>query len=310
MPRLLRPDADGRQVPLVPDSNVTRSRRVRVRTRLLGGLSFSERRAPDPGSTVTLNLFDDARFVAVLEYVEPLGDGGYAWAGHLADRPDASVILTVRDGRIQASVNALQDGFYLLRATRDGAQLVVQIEGAPPPDAVEISPSDGVSVQPDDDRTTGSVQRTAQIDMLVVYTRAAQRSASNIHGVIDLAIAQTNNVLRRSGINGRLRLVQSAEVSYNEGGRSTRDVLKHLHEPLSRRRAFLLRLVALRRGFRSLLLLGRLSACALHGAPRHLGHLGELLGGARWRARRKIRHGAYFSADRATEVAEAQLGTG
>ena len=74
-PRLFRPDADGRQGPMVADSSVTRSRRVRVNHPLLGGPSFSERRAPEPGSTVTLNLFDDAQFVAVLEYVDPLGDG-------------------------------------------------------------------------------------------------------------------------------------------------------------------------------------------------------------------------------------------
>ena len=62
-------------MPLVPDSSVTRSRRVRVNTRLLGGASFSDRRAPETGSTVALNLFGDARFVAVLRI--PPFDGGY-----------------------------------------------------------------------------------------------------------------------------------------------------------------------------------------------------------------------------------------
>ena len=41
-PRLFRPDAEGRQVPLVADSNVTRSRRVRVDTGLLGGAGTQE----------------------------------------------------------------------------------------------------------------------------------------------------------------------------------------------------------------------------------------------------------------------------
>ena len=142
----------------------TRSRRVRVNTRLLGGPSFSDRRAPEPGSTVTLNLFGNARFVAVLVYVDPLGDGAYAWAGRLASSPDSSVVLTVRDGRIQGSVNALQDGFYQIRATRDGGQLVVQVEGEPPPDAVEIPPrGPGAPAEPlqPDKRTPERLERSA-----------------------------------------------------------------------------------------------------------------------------------------------------
>ena len=140
------------------------------------------------------------------------------------------MIITVRDGRIQGSVNALQDGFYQLRATRDGGQLVVQVEGEPPPDKVAIPPTSGDPVLPNEaPGAAAAQQQAAQIDMLVVYTPAARRSVGNIAGGIDLSIAQTNNALYRSGINGRLRLVRSAEVAYDEGGLADCDaVLGHL----------------------------------------------------------------------------------
>ena len=154
-------------------------------------------------------------------------DGGYTWAGSLEGRPDASVIFTVRDGRISGSINALADGFYQLRATRDGGQLVAQVEGEPLRDAVEIPQPGGDPVVPDEDRTVQR-QGAAQIDMLVVYTRAARQSVSYIPGTIDLAIAETNNAMYRSGIDGRLRLVRSAELAYNEGGWSSRDALYRL----------------------------------------------------------------------------------
>ena len=71
------------------------------------------------------------------------------------------------------------------------------------------------------------------VDVVVVYTRAAREEeggAAAIEAVIDLVIAETNQAFSDSGVRHRLRLVESAEVAYDETGDSLVDLL-HLEEP-------------------------------------------------------------------------------
>ena len=59
----------------------------------------------------------------------------------------------------------------------------------------------------------------ALIDVMVVYTgtaRSAQGGTANMENLISLAIAETNTGYLNSGINHRMRLVHTEEVSYSE----------------------------------------------------------------------------------------------
>ena len=67
------------------------------------------------------------------------------------------------------------------------------------------------------------------IDILVVYTPAARRSAggtAEIEAVIDLMIAETNQAYLDGGVKQRLVLVASDEVEYTESERSNDDFLR------------------------------------------------------------------------------------
>jgi hypothetical protein len=61
----------------------------------------------------------------------------------------------------------------------------------------------------------------SQIDVLVVYTPAAQAEAGGpaaMTALINLAVAESNLAYANSGVSQRLRLVHAAEVAYAENG--------------------------------------------------------------------------------------------
>ena len=66
-----------------------------------------------------------------------------------------------------------------------------------------------------------------EIDVAVVYTRAARDAAGGVAAIeaeIDLLVAETNQAYETSRVNHRLRLVDSSEVSYPETGDSSLDL--------------------------------------------------------------------------------------
>ncbi|MEE2526368.1 M12 family metallo-peptidase [Hyphobacterium sp. HN65] len=66
------------------------------------------------------------------------------------------------------------------------------------------------------------------IDVLVAYTDDAEAAAGDIDGLIDLAIAETNDSFRNSGIWARVRLVGTLNVTYNERNRDYYTMRRHL----------------------------------------------------------------------------------
>ncbi len=66
-----------------------------------------------------------------------------------------------------------------------------------------------------------------EIDVAVVYTRAARDAAGGVAAIeaeIDLLVAETNQAYETSRVNHRLMLVDSSEVSYAETGDSSLDL--------------------------------------------------------------------------------------
>ena len=61
---------------------------------------------------------------------------------------------------------------------------------------------------------------TPRIDVLVAYTASAQAAAGDINGLINLAVAETNDSFTNSGVKAQLHLVGTMPVTYNDSSKS------------------------------------------------------------------------------------------
>ena len=99
-------------------------------TRALSLRTDKQRAAPAPGTTLTLNLFDDTVVTGIVEWTEPTFSGGYAISGRLVDDPLGSLTLVVNDERIVGTVQT-SDGTYRIRSVGAGLSTVSEVEEPP-----------------------------------------------------------------------------------------------------------------------------------------------------------------------------------
>jgi hypothetical protein len=211
------------------DPTILRSRYVTVDFEALGQF---DRDGHAPGGTsglsnrLVLNLFEDVTLVAILDRVEPLTSGRYAWVGHLESTELGQVVLIVDDSVVVGNIT-LPDAVYQIRYGGGQTHVIHQIDQAAFPPEGEPTPVQLPAIEPrgpdgaqDDD---GSV-----IDVLVVYTAAASSGAiaggfPDIEAQIDLAAVETNTSYANSQINQRIRVAPPIEVVYAESGSSKTD---------------------------------------------------------------------------------------
>jgi len=140
------------------------------------------------------------------------------------DAEDSEVSLVVQGNDV---VGTIRKGgqLYAIRPLSNGlSALILRDQTAFPPDhppgfEQEMeqrlrdrgSLPDLDSMQPSELRDTGGT-----IDILVAWTPAAARQAGNIGALVQLAVDETNQSYRNSGINPRLRLVHSYQTAYTE----------------------------------------------------------------------------------------------
>ena len=62
------------------------------------------RAAPAPGTTLTLNLFDDTVVTGIVEWTEPTFSGGYAVSGRLVEEPLGTLTLVVNGETVAGTV--------------------------------------------------------------------------------------------------------------------------------------------------------------------------------------------------------------
>ena len=203
---------EGDAGPLAAD-NVIRARLVTPNFDLMGGADDSAVKV------LTLNLFDDATFSAVLDRTESNRSGSITWVGRLEGVEYGSVALAVRDGVMIASVN-MPGALYKIRYLGDGVHAIQEMDsGAFPPEGEPITVAaskdalvEALAPMADD----GSI-----IDVLVVYTddaRAAVGGTTAMETLIDLAMAETNTSYINSGVAQRVNLVHTEEMAYDESG--------------------------------------------------------------------------------------------
>ena len=99
-------------------------------TRALSAHTDTQRAAPAPGTTLTLNLFDDTVVTGIVEWTEPTFSGGYAVSGRLVDEPLGTLTLVVNADRVVGTVQTLE-GTYRIRSVGAGLSTISEVEEPP-----------------------------------------------------------------------------------------------------------------------------------------------------------------------------------
>ena len=146
--------------------------------------------------------------------VDRRADADYTWFGEDADS-GAHGILVVNGENMVGTVRA-EGKLFLIRALGGGAHAVIEAdESAFPPDHppefedLEVGSFDPVEAMAE--------AVCDEITVVVGYTSEAAAEEPNIHGVIRLAVDETNVAYGKSGIGTRLKLVHLFGTSYVSG---------------------------------------------------------------------------------------------
>jgi hypothetical protein len=185
---------------------------------------------PDAGAQVTIDLFDGRSITAMFERFDP-NTSGVTWVGRVPGLPHSRVTLVSGGGLLAASI-MLPDASYTILP-----QSIGSLEATPAPaDTVhvltELNPG---GFAPEAPPLLAEVEQMAAahaaettmtdaadlVDLLVVYTRAAEFWAGGHVGVtnlINLAVSQVNSGLSSSGVFTQIRLAGVERVDYTEVG--------------------------------------------------------------------------------------------
>jgi hypothetical protein len=113
---------------------IVRARHVTILFDLLGGDTVTGSDFK-PGGRLTLNLFEDTLFVAVLERVDVVSPGSVSWIGHLQDVEGSRVTLVVGDEVLIGDIT-FPGSMYRVRYIRDGIHVIQEIDPSTfPPEA-------------------------------------------------------------------------------------------------------------------------------------------------------------------------------
>jgi hypothetical protein len=202
-----------------------------VRTRVAAidwdGLAGSATRS---GTRLTLNLFDDAVFVAQTRSREAhlFVEDGYTWVADIAGDPYSEAILTVANGHVEGFVNA-GGALYRITMAANGLTEIRELNNT----ARQFT--DGVLTRPrpttgrgiDSPATCIPSTVSYTIDVMVVYTPASRDNFGGTNAIINGIhgmVAAANLSYERSGVYQRLRLVHIAQTNYTASGNAYLDL--------------------------------------------------------------------------------------
>ncbi len=197
------------------------------------------------GDEILLNLFEDARFIAMVDRVDRRSETSWTVAGRLDGIEHSSFAIVVQD---EVAVALIETGVlgqrFKLRYLADGVHLITELDDAGfgkcatedeggaglggGGEAGDGAAGPGGSVDGSDagedegsEPTGGCNESVATFDLLIYYTTIAKNAAggtSAIQAECQLAIEGMNTGYANSGINAVGRLVAMGETSYNESG--------------------------------------------------------------------------------------------
>ncbi|SMC28967.1 Metallo-peptidase family M12B Reprolysin-like [Andreprevotia lacus DSM 23236] len=175
------------------------------------------------GSKFTLTIPNDRSYTVVFEREEAHGSGNRTFVGYLADYGKSyRCVLTHNPGSITG--HCLTPSGDVLVSTRNGQQIVTpswqyKLHPAPVGEGDMAIPRPSAASRakaPLAAATAGGASgNDSTLDLLVYYTPAfASAQGGNPGQRIDYLVALTNQAYIDSGINARLRLVGTQQVSY------------------------------------------------------------------------------------------------
>jgi hypothetical protein len=151
----------------------------------------------------------------------------FTWHGTLSDVPGQAT-LVVHDGNITGSIQD-QGTLYRIEPIGNGVHALIKVDQGrfPPehPPSFQQKERRGDIQAPTTTRDPSRNDGPVGIDVLVAYTAAARTAVGDINATIQLAVAEANQSYVNSGINIKLALVDSFEVSYSETGKSFDTIL-------------------------------------------------------------------------------------
>lgn len=178
------------------------------------------------GRSISLNLFEDTKIIAVPTKVTSEVSGNLIWNGSVKGSPESTVTLVVHE---EVAAGTIQHDGHLYKITYNGTDKHIIQEVQPhepfpelPPIEVDLPTQLEQQAAPAQSNDDGSV-----VDIMILYTPAARQAQGGrqaIEALIDLAVEETNQAFFNSKIDSRLRLVQTAEVSYVESGSLSLDI--------------------------------------------------------------------------------------
>lgn len=201
-----------------------RSRLARLNVPLLEAARSAARGEVGADDLIDLNLFQDSSFQVVGLRTAPTSQG-YSLSGGIEGMPHGMVTLVV-NGDVVAGVVRMHGAVYTIRSAGDGVLEIRQADSGTLPGCggdltVPAETVPGPTTVAEPALGVGAPQRITpvEIDVLVVYTEAAKRSAGGeapLLATIDLWTTETNNFYSVSGVNQRIRLAHVEELDYVE----------------------------------------------------------------------------------------------
>ena len=207
------------------DPTVSRARSVTVNWSAVNDTDATSQKQSAGEIGLTLNLFDDAIFRAVLDRRE-VRSKSVIWLGHIEGIDKSQVTLVIEDTVMAANIR-LPGSYFQVRYVGSGLHSVRQIDESQFPPEGQPIPRDTTRSQTAQDSGTTATDDGSRFDVMVVYTPAARAAAGGttaMQALINLAVAETNTAYSRSGIISRVRLVHQEEVSYTESGDFSTDL--------------------------------------------------------------------------------------
>ena len=189
-----------------------------------------------------LNLFNDEVHIVHTDGQQQVGPNRRVCHGHIEGEPESRFLMAIMDQVVAGSLHRLGQNPIQIGYTGGGLHRITELDpatilpcplsaaqapalvssSAPLPERQSLRADSATLLQPSELPSPISL-----IDIMVVYTAAAQEGAGGEAGIttlIDLAVVEANAACEGSGVNARLRLVHYGEIVYAESANLATDL--------------------------------------------------------------------------------------
>ncbi|TVQ75198.1 MAG: hypothetical protein EA380_11425, partial [Phycisphaeraceae bacterium] len=190
------------------------------------------------GRVLEVRLFDDVQFRLSFDRRENFGENRFTWVGRHGESSADWYVLSVVEDTMTATFWTADGKIYEILPLEGNVYVAQEVEGeaflpcancAGAAENKVVGCCDGCGANETRGEYTARSQQDdgSVIDVMIVYTPAAQNAAGGQNAIQSLAqsaISSTNNVYANSQIDTRLELVYLGLVNYQESGSISTDL--------------------------------------------------------------------------------------